>query len=267
MSKIKINGIEVYYEIAGNGPNLTLIMGLGCSARQWQWMVPVFADSFRVIVFDNRGVGRSDKPDMEYTTELFADDTYELLKALAIEKTHLCGASMGGMIAQKFALKYPEIIDKLVLGCTMPNPTYLPPAPDDMELMQQSQLFPSVESVEKMMRLFLSEEFYAVQPDVVEELKRVMVLEKNEQGEEAFFRQLGALLNHNTLDELGKINVQTLVISGEKDPVAPVANARLLTAQIPNSTLAEITDGYHAFWVERYEEACAIIRKFLTSTL
>ncbi|MCK5420815.1 MAG: alpha/beta hydrolase [Deltaproteobacteria bacterium] len=265
MPTIKANGIEIYYEITGSGPPLTLIMGLGCSARQWQWMVPVFAESFQVITFDNRGVGRTGKPDMDYTTDLFADDTHALLKALKIDKTHLLGASVGGMIAQKFALKYPEMVDRLGLGCTMPNFTHLPPTEEVLQRMQesQSQQLTIEEGVEMMIRLFLSEQFLADKPDQAAKLREVMITEKKEQGLDAFLLQLGAAMSHDTKDEVKNIKAPTLAIVGNLDPIAPVENSRFLVEQIPNSTLAEMTDVYHAFWVERFEEACEIIKKFL----
>jgi pimeloyl-ACP methyl ester carboxylesterase len=265
MSTVHANGIDIYYEICGSGPPLTLIMGLGCSARQWQWMAPVLAKSFKVITFDNRGVGRSGKPDMEYSTEMFADDTRALLSALSIPRTHLFGVSVGGMIAQRFALKYPEMVDRLVLGCTMPSFSHLPPAPEDLETLQEAQVLSPEEGVEKMMSLFLSEGFFEEEPERTVRLKEVMMLEKEEQGMEALFMQLGAAREHNTLEEVGHITAPTLVISGTKDPIARVENARFLAGQIPDSTLVEITGGYHAFWVERFENACDIIKKFLVS--
>ena len=267
MPTIKANGIEIYYEITGSGPPLTLIMGLGCSARQWQWMVPVFAESFQVITFDNRGVGRTGKPDMDYTTDLFAEDTYALLKALEIDKTHLLGASVGGMIAQKYALKYPGMLDRLVLGCTMPSFTHLPPTDEVLQHMQESQLVAPEEGVEMMMQLFLSEQFFTEQPDHTAKLRDVMTTEKKEQGQDAFMRQLGAAMIHDTLNEAKNIKVPTLAITGELDPIAPVKNGRFLAEQISNSTLVEIPDVYHAFWVEKYEEACKIITTFLKKPL
>ena len=264
MPTIKANGIEIYYEVTGSGPPLTLIMGLGCSARQWQWMVSVFAESFQVITFDNRGVGRTGKPDMDYTTEMFADDTHGLLKALKIDKTHLLGASVGGMIAQRFALKYPGMLDRLVLGCTMPNFTHLSPTDEVLQRMQKSQMVSLDEGVEIMMRLFLSEQFFTDKPDQTAKLREVMTTEKKEQGTDAFLRQLGAAMTHDTLNEVKDIKAPTLAITGELDPIAPVENARFLAEQIPNSTLVEIPDLYHAFWVERFEETCYTIKKFLS---
>jgi pimeloyl-ACP methyl ester carboxylesterase len=265
MPAVHANGIDIYYEICGSGPPLTLIMGLGCSARQWQWMTPVLAKSFKVITFDNRGVGRSGKPDMEYSTEMFADDTRALLDVLDIPRTHLFGVSVGGMIAQRFALKYPEMVDRLVLGCTMPSLFHLPPAPEDSETMQMSRVVSIEEGAEKMMSLFFSEGFFKEEPKRVTALKEVIMLERKEQGDDAFMLQLGAAMKHNTVDEAKNIIAPALVISGTKDPIVRVENARFLAGQIPDSTLVEITGGYHAFWVERFENACDIIKKFLVS--
>jgi pimeloyl-ACP methyl ester carboxylesterase len=263
MPVLKANGIEIYYEITGSGPPLTLIYGLGGSTRQWQWMVPVFAKSFQVITFDNRGAGRTGKPDMDYTTDLFADDTYALLKALKIDKTHLLGVSFGGMIAQKCALKYPGMIDRLVLGGTMTKFTHFPPPDEVLQLMPEAQMVALEEGVEMMLHLFLSEHFFTEQPDHTAQLREVMITEKKEQGQDALYRQLGAGVIHDTLNEVKNIKAPTLVITGELDPISPVKNARFLAEQIPNSTLAEIPEIYHAFWVEKYEEACKIITTFL----
>lgn len=263
MSTIIANGIEIYYEISGHGQPLTLIMGLCCSARQWQWMLPLLAESFQVIAFDNRGAGRTGKPDMEYTTDLFAEDTHALLDALGIEQTHIFGASVGGMIAQKFALHYPDKVDRLVLGCTMPNSSTIPPAPNDLQMMQESQLVPLEDGVEMMMRLFVTERFFKEEPDQVAMLREVMMIERKEQGQDALYRQLAAAMKHDTVHELKDITVPTLIIAGTSDRIAPIENSRFLAEQIPNTTLAELSGRYHAFWVEGFEEASDGIVKFL----
>jgi len=263
MATVQANDITIYYEVTGDGPPLTMIMGLGCSSRQWKWMVPLLAESFKVITFDNRGVGKTDKPDMEYTTDLFADDIATLLKTLGIERTHIFGISVGGMIAQKFALNYPAMVDRLVLGCTMPNFFHLPPATEDSQSLQETQLVPPEESVDIMMHLFLSEKFFTASPELTAELKEVMLTEKLEQGEDAFLLQLGAAMNHDTLEKVKNITAPTLVITGDSDPMAPVENARFLAGQIPDSTLIEFPGVRHGFWVEKFEESSTIITKFL----
>jgi pimeloyl-ACP methyl ester carboxylesterase len=264
MPFVKVNGIEIYYEISGSGPPLTLIMGLTCCVQHWQWMVPVFAESFKVITFDNRGVGRSGKPDMDYTTELFADDIRALLNALNITKTHLFGVSVGGMVAQAFALKYPQMLNRLVLGCTMPSFTHHPPAPEDLLSMQETTMLTPEESAETMMRLYLTEQFFVDNPDKVAKLKEVILLERKQQGPDAFLLQIGAAMNHDTVNEVKNIKAPTLVITGDNDPISPVENARSLADQIPDSTLAEMPGVRHAFWVERFEEACGTIINFLS---
>lgn len=263
MATVNANGIEIYHQITGEGPPLTLIIGLGCSARQWQWMLPVLSTAFQVITFDNRGVGRTGKPAMEYTTDLFAEDTCALLNTLGIEKTHMFGVSVGGMIAQKFSLKFPEMVDRLVLGCTMPNFYHLPPKEEDSQRLQESQVLPLEKSLDVMTGLFLTEHFCKEHPDQAAKLKEIMLIEREEQGQDAFLQQLAAAMNHNTLEQVKNITAPTLVITGDLDPMAPVQNARFLAEKIPNSTLAEIPGVRHALWVERFEESSEIIIKFL----
>src|SRR5438552_3130182 len=93
-------------------------MGLGCPGSLWLYQVPAFAEQFRVITLDNRGIGGTDAPDGDYTTQLFAQDVAGLLGELGIANAHVLGMSMGGAIAQQVALDYPALVDRLVLACT-----------------------------------------------------------------------------------------------------------------------------------------------------
>jgi len=118
MPQLRSNGINLYYEEHGSGDPLLLIMGFTVSSVGWHWNIPTFAQEFRTIVFDNRGGGQSDKPDEPYTMTMFADDTAGVLDNLGIDQAHVFGISMGGMIAQEFALRHPQRVKTLVLGCT-----------------------------------------------------------------------------------------------------------------------------------------------------
>ena len=123
MPVMKINDFEMYYEIYGekNETPLVLIMGLGADISGWILQIPDFSKKYKVIAFDNRDVGRTSKTNTSYTVETFAEDTYHLLNKLGVEKAHVLGISMGGMIAQAFALKYPEKVRSLILCATTPR--------------------------------------------------------------------------------------------------------------------------------------------------
>ncbi|TET86915.1 MAG: alpha/beta fold hydrolase, partial [Desulfobacteraceae bacterium] len=116
MPKIKVQDIDLYYEIHGEGYPMVLIRGLGSNADHWYTQTPVFSSRYRVVSFDNRGIGRSDKPNEPYTISMMADDTVGLMDALGILRAHILSLSMGGMIAQEIALKYPEKVESLVLA-------------------------------------------------------------------------------------------------------------------------------------------------------
>ena len=118
MAKVSVNGCELYYEVHGQGDPLVLIMGLRRNVEWWYRQIPALSEKFQVIAFDNRGAGRSDKPAMEYSIRLFADDTAGLMDALDISEARILGISMGGYIAQELALNYPTKVNSLVLGCT-----------------------------------------------------------------------------------------------------------------------------------------------------
>ncbi|MCK4963645.1 MAG: alpha/beta fold hydrolase, partial [Dehalococcoidia bacterium] len=122
MPTTKVGDINMYYEVHGEGEPLLLIMGLGSDLTSWIFQIPEFSKKYQVIAFDNRGVGRTDAPDVPYSTAMMADDTTGLLDALGIEKAHVLGLSMGGFIAQELAVKYPQRVKSLVLAATAAGP-------------------------------------------------------------------------------------------------------------------------------------------------
>ena len=118
MPYISVNGISLYYEIHGSGEPLLLLQGLGYPCEMWFSQVPVFSKDFTTIIFDNRGTGRSDKPDEVYTIQQMAGDTIALLNDLGVPLAHILGVSMGGLIAQEMAIEFPDRVKKLVLIST-----------------------------------------------------------------------------------------------------------------------------------------------------
>src|SRR4030042_3292285 len=118
MPKAKVKDINLYYEVHGSGYPLILIRGLASNADHWYFQVPAFSPYYSVVVFDNRGIARSDIPDLPFTISTMADDTVGLMDSLGIPRAHILGISMGGMIAQKIALKYPQRVNGIILACT-----------------------------------------------------------------------------------------------------------------------------------------------------
>lgn len=118
MPKAKTNNVQTYYEIHGDGTPLVLIHGVGACHKLWQPQIEPFSKYFKVIVYDVRGHGESSGYNERYSIKLFASDLKVLLENLGVTRAHICGLSMGGLIAQQFATDYPSTVDKLVLAGT-----------------------------------------------------------------------------------------------------------------------------------------------------
>ena len=125
MPKIITNDFETYYEVHGNGPPLVLIHGVAACHKAWQMQIADFSRYFRVITYDVRGHGNSTESDQRDSIELFASDLKVLLNNLGVTKAHICGFSMGGLIAQQFAIDYPSTVDKLIIASTFCHMSYL----------------------------------------------------------------------------------------------------------------------------------------------
>ncbi len=137
MPEVRVDDVRLHYEVDGSGDPLLMVMGLGGSSAGWApELVVELARSFRTIIYDNRGTGRSDKPDVPYSLEMFAADGIAILDDLKISRAHLFGVSMGGMIAQEIALRYGPRLQTLTLGCTtFGGKNAVPPPPESVKLL------------------------------------------------------------------------------------------------------------------------------------
>jgi 3-oxoadipate enol-lactonase len=258
MSIAKIDSIELYYEEHGSGEPLLLIMGLAADSVAWLFQLPEFSKHYRTIVFDNRGIGRSSKPAGPYTIHQMADDTAALLDELRIERTHVVGVSMGGMIAQELALRHPERVRGLVLACTFPEPDA------DIERQREfsvTQLGGKVSATGEMQidvraidpLTFFQHMLPAVfnQEFIDTQLPRLMqVFAGSLQygfSLEAILGQVAAVMSHQATDRLHQIKSPTLVITGDADRLVPPANSDLLAKNIPGARLVKIPGGSHGF--------------------
>jgi 3-oxoadipate enol-lactonase len=258
----KANGINIYYEIHGEGEPLVLIAGYGSNSKSWFCQTPVLSREYRVIVFDNRGAGQSDKPDYPYTMKMMADDVAGLVDAINVNTAHICGVSMGGAIAQEFAICYPEKVISLILGCTScggTNGKEIDPA-IMAKLLSMGQLTPE-ESAKALLPISFNEEFIESHKNIMEEL----IKERFEYPTpvHGYARQAQAVSGYDTYDRLNQIKAPTLVIAGSDDKVSPIENSRLLASRIPNAELVILKNMKHGFNVEAAEKTNSVILDFL----
>ena len=263
MPYASVNGIRMYYEQDGAGPDVVLINGLSGHLGGWALQRRALVESFRVTVFDNRGAGRSDAPDEPYSIRLMADDTAALLDALGIARAHVVGASMGGMIAQELAINYPQKVDRLVIACSR-----LKPGPI-RELMGPIDLWLRENALDRISLSLLTMP-WGMSPSFMQDERRVLdrlELAKRDPypiSRHGYLRQHAAVMAHDTTGRLGRIAAPTLVLVGAEDILTPVRESEALAAAIPGSTLRVLPRGGHGFFSEYPDETIAALRKFLS---
>jgi pimeloyl-ACP methyl ester carboxylesterase len=249
MSKLIINEIEMYHEMQGEGDPLVLIMGLRRNVEWWYRQIPVLSKHFKVIAFDNRGAGRSEKPKMDYSIHLFADDTAGLMKTLGIKNAHVLGISMGGYIAQELAINYPNMVRSLILGCTScGGERAVLMSPERMKKFTANEGLTPEEILRKDMDIYFSDEFIQEHPDKVEEFVGISL--RYYQPPDAFERQFAACLKHDTVDRLDAISSPTLIMAGDDDPLVPSENSRILKELMPSAQLYFFSGNRHCFFIE-----------------
>lgn len=237
--------IELYYEVRGQGQPLVMIMGLMGDVTWWPpALLEALADKFKVVVFDNRGAGRSDKPDESYTIDMFAADTIGLMDALQIKRAHILGVSMGGMIAQEIALQYPARVDKLILCVTNVGgrETVMNPAVV-AALAQFNQLSPE-EREEQIVKTLFPGHLIRENPALIEQFRRQY--RRYPMRDYCVLHQLEAIMGFSTYDRLGQIKAPVLVITGSEDILIPPENSRILAGQIEGAELVVIEGAGHA---------------------
>jgi 3-oxoadipate enol-lactonase len=260
------NGVKLRYEIRGQGEPLALIMGFSGSGRTWgEPFLREMERKFSMIVIDNRGTGESDKPDAPITLAELATDAAAVLDHAGIRRSHVMGISMGGMIAQEYALNFGERVRGLVLGCTTCGMRKsVMGAPELInELMPQPGLSPR-EQARRGLSACSSEGF------AKSEAGRAFVEARLDDMEgypptppHTFQRQMEAIMAFDTFDRLGQIKAPTLVITGTGDPLVPAQNSEILRAGIPGAKLYQIPGAGHLFFWEAPEESAEAVTSFL----
>jgi pimeloyl-ACP methyl ester carboxylesterase len=262
MPTASVRGVELYYEEHGRGEPLVLVPGFGTGLWIWYRQLPDFAERFRTIVFDPRGVARSQAPDAPFTMRDLAEDLAALLEELKVERAHILGASFGGFVAQEFALAHPGRTRSLVLCCTSYGGAgHRPPSAETLAAIASTKGLNTEERVRENLLLAFSPRFVEEHPDEVERV--INLRAENFVPEHAYLRQLQAAVAFDAAARVGGINVPTLVITGDADVIVPHENSLNLAAAIPGATLQLVEGGSHAFFIERPDEFNRAIVEFI----
>ena len=263
---VRANGQELYYEVHGEGQPLVLVMGIGYDSTLWTLaQVPALSQKFQVVIFDNRDAGRSSQAIGAYTIADMADDTAGLMDALDIRKAHVCGLSMGGMIAMEFALRHPGRLDRMIL-------TGAPGAPARVAC-HPIMTWNWVKAHDKTGEIFGCQQFswlfstaFLRNREAVQQTVAMLSSNPNPIGPQAYNRQAQAVLRFDVLDRLAGVKAPTLCIVGEQDLLTPVHECREVADKIPGAKFEVIKgDGSsHVVPIERPDDFNGLVTKFLS---
>jgi pimeloyl-ACP methyl ester carboxylesterase len=254
----KINDINMYYEITGEGYPMVLIHGLSASNEGWISQVPAFSQKYTVVTMDLRGHGQSDKPEMAYSIELFSNDIVALMDHLEIKQAIIIGVSMGGMVAQRMALDHSKYVNKLILVDTMSHM--------DKCLrmkMENGALLAERFGMEVQARNGL---LWAFSPSFINEHSdEIMNIIDDVSSLPAgpYIQSVKACTGHDVKNQLSKIPVQTLVIVGEEDILTPRYFSKVLCENIPDCRMSVVKGSGHVTPIEQADDFNKIVLDFL----
>ncbi|MGA2424727.1 MAG: alpha/beta fold hydrolase [Terriglobales bacterium] len=260
MAFVENQGTKIYWDEQGQGPPLLLIIGLGYASALWHRTRPVLAQRYSTIAFDNRGVGLSDVPPGPYSIAAMASDAAAVLDAAGVSSAHVFGISMGGMIAQEFALQYPARTRSLILGCTAAGG----PSAVRAESKVTDVLFARDMTPEQAREAILPYIYDAATPrEKIDEDTRVR--ERWLPTPAGYMAQLQAILAWEGYSRIAQITAPTLVIHGKSDALVPPGNGELIAGRIPGATLILLEHASHLFLTDQTEQAHQAILEFLLS--
>jgi len=282
--KIEVNDIGIYYEINGEGEPLLLVEGLGYSSWMWFKQIPDFSEKYTVIVFDNRGVGNTDKPDSNYTIETMADDAAGLLQKLGMGSAHVLGVSMGGFIAQEMAISHPLMVKSLALVSTSFSgreiinrasnslfnnfPGFWEIMPAMLELggkgsapMVNSFGPPLAQRIRRGLSLAFTPEYFDSHTDEIDRIVEWRLA--NPQPFFAWKHQLMAGMKFDAAERVHQIEAPTLLVTGSEDRIVSPSSSKAIAERILNSRVVEIQGTGHLSFIEKAEEFNKIVISFL----
>lgn len=247
MQFIEAGEIKVCYKLEGQGYPLVLIMGFTGNMDWWDpELIEALAAKYRVLLFDNRGAGRTVTPDEgDFSIGMFADDTALLMEKLGIERAHVFGFSMGGTIAQALALRYPEKVNRLVLGGTFCGGRETVMAKPEVTKMLMDTSGGIEGSFSRALELMFPWEFLADNPGYAESFrKRYMAAPVTPHNTR---RQFVASMKTAMYSMLPEIKAPALVVTGAEDILIPPRNSHIIAERIPGARLIEYSGAGHCF--------------------
>jgi len=255
------DGVQLHYERHGDsGEPLLLVMGLGSPLEFWEFQTPVFARTHRVCIYDNRGVGRSDKPAGPYDVRTLARDAVAVMDACGFDRAHVVGLSMGGMIAQELAIRHSDRVGALVLAATYAKPdddvkSTVSTGGFDPRTIEPKQLF------KMFMSLVLSPEFIAREREWLRASRDRTLAMISIEG---FMAQMAAVMAHDASQELHRIATPTLVMKPAADMLIPPKASDFLASAIQGAQLATFDNGSHGFNVEQADKFNRAVLDFVS---
>jgi pimeloyl-ACP methyl ester carboxylesterase len=256
---------RLYHEVHGDAPGtpLLLVTGIGGSCRGWLALqVPEFAERHRTVIYDHRGVGESSDPGGPYSTADLADDVARLFDALGLERAHVLGAFLGGMVAQELALRHPGRVERLVLVGTWARPDAKRRMLVEKWKAMVGHGLPLAVVAQERMLWTLSDETLE-QTDLIHPMMQGFLRDRFPMTDDTFVRQCDACLGHDALDRLAEIAPPTLVVCGQQDNLTPPKLARELAAGIPDSHLVTIPNAAHLVMAEAAKRFNQVVLQFL----
>jgi len=250
MPAIPVGTITLYYESHGRGQPLVLLPDLGNDVTSLWAQIPRLSQNVRCVAIDNRGVGRSSKPSMPYTTKLMAEDAFNILNHLGVEEVSLFGLSMGGAIAQEMAILQPDRVKSLIVLGGWAKP--------DRYLTSLFELFRDVKrsvdplTFDRELALWsFTRSYFDSSYDELEKRQRAALDVPYPTPHTTFTRQAEACISHNSFDQLGEIKASTLLIVGKDDIFTPRRFSEEMAERIPNASVVEIEGAAHAAYWEQ----------------
>lgn len=269
MPKVKVNDVEIYYEVHGNGRAMVFLSETACDGEVWKiYQVEEFSRDHRVIIHDYRGTGQSSKPSIDYTTTMFAEDVVALMDHLDAEDAIVVGHSMGGRVAQLLALDHPHKVHKLVLASTGAH--Y--PLTKGLPLKICKEMIEwGYEKYERDHTILVgwTDEYVKNNPDKIDNYLKVRM--HNLCPVEFYLRHLLARQSHDTSQRLEHIRQPTLILVGEGDrnmtsEINHRTSSEILAQGIPNSRLVVLPDERHSYFFSNPAEAHRLIREFIKNS-